>query len=101
RVKIAGGLADDGVRQHLGELAGELPGIEERHPVDVPEQLLERIRLESVDSRGPGGRRRECRPLDPATVGASLRQTDLRQLQLLAGMLFAPARVIFADLRQE
>ena len=50
-VQVARRLADDRVRQHVRELAGELPRVEERHPVDVAEQLVERIVVEALHAR--------------------------------------------------
>ncbi len=41
-VEVARRLTDDRVGQDVRKLAGELPGVEERHPVDVAHQLVER-----------------------------------------------------------
>ncbi len=101
RIQIARGLAHDGIRQHLGELSGELPGVEERHPIDVSEQLPQRIVIEAMHPGRPRPSRREGRPFDPATIGARLRQTDLRGLQLLGRVLLASADMILVDLHNE
>src|SRR5438874_1877356 len=47
-VQVAGRLTDHRIAQNVGESAGELPGVEERHPVDVAEQLAQRIVLEAL-----------------------------------------------------
>ncbi len=100
-VQIARGLPHDGIGQHLRKLAGELPGVEERHPVDVPEQLAQGVVIEAMDARGARRCRREHRPLDAAPIRTRLRQANLGQLEFLAGVLLAPPRVILTHLRQE
>src|SRR4029077_12762823 len=95
-VQVAGCLADHRIGQNVGESAGELPGVEERHPVDVAEQLAQRIVLETLYTRHARRRRRVRRPVDGAAVGARRSQRGFRNLEPLGGMLLAAALVLLA-----
>ena len=48
RIQTADLFADDGVGEDVREFSAELPGIEERHPVDVTREIFERIVLEDA-----------------------------------------------------
>ena len=99
RVQVAGLLADHGVGEDVRKLAGEFPGVEERHPVDVARQILERVVLEDAHSEEARHGRRVRIPTAIEAIGARLRDRQLRALGLLAVVLLASRSVIALDLR--
>ena len=84
RVQIARLLADHRVGEDVRELAGELPGVEERHPVDVARQVFERVVVEDAHAEEARHRRHVRVPAAVEAVGARLRDRQLRTLDLLA-----------------
>ena len=101
-VQVARRFADHRVGEDVRELAGELPGIEERHPVDVAEQLLERDSSRSAARRAASGAggvyaaqsmgRRLARACAMLSCGA---------FDLLAGVLLATPLVVLVHLGDE
>src|SRR6185503_8311973 len=99
RVQVARLLADLRVGEDVRELAAELPGVEERHPVDVARQIFERVVVEDTHAEEARHRRHVRIPAAVETVGARLCDRQLRTLDLLAMMLLAPRRVLALDAR--
>ena len=73
-VQVARRLADHRIGEQRRKLARELPGIEERHPVDIRHQLIERIVSERFHAEESRHRRSVTRPIDFESLGTRLRQ---------------------------
>ena len=89
--------ADDLVLQDRGERPGQVPGLEERAPVDVLGQLGQVEVLEHAAADELGHRRRVAGPVDRRLVGARLGQRPQRHL-LLVGVLVAHLVVVGVEL---
>ena len=86
------------VVEDLRKLAVKLPGVEERHPVDVIPQDLETDVVKHASTRECGDRRLVGRPVDLVLAAARLRQRQLRRQALLVRMLVAAPCVVLTSL---
>ena len=81
--------------------AAQLPGREERRPVDDLAELVERVAREGPQADEGGARGIDLRPVDPQAVGAGLVQARPALPLPLAGPFAADALVLLADPRHE
>jgi hypothetical protein len=93
-------LADDFVVEDGRIRAGEIPGLEERTPVDHFGDSGQVLLLEDAPADELRHRRRVARPVDRRLVGARLRQADER-CGLLARVQRAHALVVGLELGDE
>src|SRR5262249_61660718 len=89
---------DDRIAQDRRVTSAELPGLEERGPVDELRDLGERVAFHGLDPKeGRRGRRVAC-PVRLETMRACLAQRVVRGLSLLSPVLLAAVLVVFLDL---
>ena len=101
RVERSGGRAQHRMGQDGRVQAVELPGREERRPVDPLDELLERVVGDGLHSQEGRSRRHDVRPVDGQAMAARLGDGVPRDL-LLPGAALAPERlVLLADARRE
>ncbi len=97
--QLAGAVAHHLVLEDLGVIAGELPGAEERRPVDALDQLVQRVFGEDARVGALGVAvharlgRHVGRPVDLEGVGA--RHRERHQLFLAAGRALHPDGLVF------
>ena len=100
-MECPGRIADDRIVENARKGAGQLPGTEERRPVDPRRQIADR---HVVEDDGPGlrrPRRRIARPVEARRVGAGRRQIGLHAVASPAGMAFAQRCIGRAGLGDE
>ena len=90
-VQLARGFADHRIFENLRVRAGKLPGLEERRPVDIGNQLFQRIVAQHCEPR-----RARCRRLAGRPVGGEAKAPGFGDRQQRPGAFFVP--VLGADL---
>src|SRR5258707_11381516 len=81
-------LADYRILQDLRIVSGEVPGLEERRPVDVAGDFSEIVAGEEPAAEDPGSRRGVAAPIDTISVGPGPRDPHER-LSFLGSALCA------------
>src|SRR5690606_10405029 len=97
-VQLARRLADDRILEDARVAARELPGLKERRPVDIVDQLRERVVTQDGDAGLARRGRRVALPVDLEAALAGARQGEKRPRALLLAMLRADALVVLAHL---
>ena len=93
---LPGRIADDLVLEDRRVGTGQIPGLEERTPVDIVDQIAEIVVLEDAPSEHLRLDRREAGPVDPVLVLARLGERDHRH-GLAVRMLMADPFVVGLD----
>ncbi len=93
-IQLAGLGADDLVGKDRGIPAGQLPGVEERRPVDEADQFGQRIVVEDMQARLLRQRRRVIAPLACELLAAGLLQRHQPLAVTTVAMTLADLRVV-------
>ena len=94
RIEVAGRLADHLVGEDVRESSGELPSVEERHPIEIIEQLLETDVVKHLYPRMPRRDRPVRRPVERPSVGAGGLEGERRLPHRFTGMLLTPQLMV-------
>ena len=92
-------FADQRIIQDRGKLPGNLPGLQERPPVDVACQFADREVVQDLDPQRSGLHRFPANAVQAVPAGLLKRSESLRLAA--TGMTLAHLRVVFADLLDE
>src|SRR5690606_17356062 len=88
------------VLENVGEASVHLPCLEERGPIDIVSQFLQRVIREVMDPRTEWCRRLVGLPVDLDPILAGFLHTGKGCLTLLASVLVANFRILFRNLRE-
>ena len=96
--QVPGGLPDHRVLQDPRPRAGQLPGLEERRPVDAPREFVEVVGGEAEQAGLARGRGDALAPVDARAPVPRLRQRQAVGPFAAVGVPFADPGVVLADL---